>query len=546
MPSLSNHQSNEFTKLLIEGDSGCLAGDTVVSVTRGGSKSKIKTLRELHSVQQSAKYNPELETYLLCDLGGYAGLNRMEEIVYSGMKPVYTIRTKQGHIIKATTDHMFNTSDGWLPLSTLSQLSNLFFWRSSRSGTNKKAAPPRVTIFSIQHHPFAQAHVINGGNYKRDQRARLVVEAAMNGLLLDEFILTLRFDALKSATFTYLPRDVDVHHKDENTINDHITNLEVIPRDDHRKLHQQDRVKASKGLELTAIESISYFGEVHTYDIVMDEPYRNFIANGLVVHNSGKTGALTSLVKAGYKLRILDFDNGLDTLKQFVLYECPDKIDNIEFRTLTDKRKFSPEGSIIDGVPKAFTEGTKMLDRWKYKDNDGNETDLGTPYTWGPDTILVIDSLTRMSDAAFEWRLAMTIAQSRGKYDMRAVYGDAQDAVEYILATLYSESFRTNVIVVSHIRYMERQDGMTKGYPKSVGSALSPNIPTYFNSVAQFETSLGGKRTLKTHATALLDLKNPAPFKMEKEYSITTGLADFFGVLRSHPTQTKPQLVRKA
>lgn len=258
---------------------------------------------------------------------------------------------------------------------------------------------------------------------------------------------------------------------------------------------------------------------------------------------SGKTGALTSLVAAGYKLRILDFDNGLDTLKQFVLKECPDKIDNIEFRTIIDKRKSSAAGPIIDGMPKAFIEATKMLDHWKYKDESGELVDFGVPSEWGPDTILVIDSLTRMSDAAFDWRLSLVV--NTGKYDMRAVYGDAQDAIEATLALFQSDNFKTNVIVISHIRYMERVDGLTKGYPKSVGSALSPNIPTYFNSVAQFETSAGGKRTLKTTATALLDLKNPAPFKMEKEYPIATGLADFFAVLRPTP-QTKPKILRKA
>lgn len=262
---------------------------------------------------------------------------------------------------------------------------------------------------------------------------------------------------------------------------------------------------------------------------------------------SGKTGALTSLVAAGYKLRILDFDNGLDTLKQFIEHQCPDKLDNVEFRTIIDKRKSSALGPVIDGSPKAFIDATKMLDRWKYKDESGAEIDYGIPSEWGPDTILVVDSLTRMSDAAFDWRLSLVV--NTGKYDMRAVYGDAQDAIESTLALFQSNNFQTNVIVISHIRYMERADGLTKGYPKSVGSALSPNIPTYFNSVAQFETSAGGKRTLKTQATALLDLKNPAPFSMAKEYPIDTGLADFFGVLRAHPTQAQPKvttLKRKA
>src|SRR5450631_4219058 len=202
---------------------------------------------------------------------------------------------------------------------------------------------------------------------------------------------------------------------------------------------------------------------------------------------SGKTGALCSLVAAGYKLRILDFDNGLETLKQYVMKECPNYVDNVEFRTLRDQRLASADGPIIKS-PRAFVEAIKMLDRWRYKLDDGTEIDLGVPAEWGPDCILVVDSLTFMSDAAFDFREPLAPKGRDGKYDMRAVYKDAQDAIENVLALLTSESFETNVIVISHIRYMERLDGITKGYPKSIGSALSPTIPAYFNSVAQFET----------------------------------------------------------
>src|SRR5262245_11864593 len=99
---------------------------------------------------------------------------------------------------------------------------------------------------------------------------------------------------------------------------------------------------------------------------------------------SGKTGSLVSLVKAGYKLRILDYDNLLDILAKLVAEQCPERIDNVEYRTLRDRRKASPLGPIIDGSPTAFAQGTKLLDRWKYKDSDGVEIDLGVPGTWGP------------------------------------------------------------------------------------------------------------------------------------------------------------------
>ena len=122
---------------------------------------------------------------------------------------------------------------------------------------------------------------------------------------------------------------------------------------------------------------------------------------------------------------------------------------------------------------------------------------------------------------------------------MRAVYKDAQDAVENVLALLTSEAFETNVIVTSHIRYVDNPDGTRKGYPTSVGSALSPVIPRYFNTVASCITSASGKRTIQTVATAMLDLKNPKPFAAAEKYPLETGLADFFKILREPPKVEK-------
>jgi AAA domain len=254
---------------------------------------------------------------------------------------------------------------------------------------------------------------------------------------------------------------------------------------------------------------------------------------------SGKTGGLASLVKAGYWLGILDYDNGLEPLKQFVYKECPDKISNVEYRTLRDKRKAGPEGSMVDGTPSASREGLKMLDRWKYDD-----VDLGRPAEWGPNKILVIDSLTLFSAAVYEWRETLVPRSAQGKYDQRAVYGDAQRVIEKTIAMLTSESFRTNVIVITHIKYVDNEDGTRKGYPMAIGAALSPQIPAYFNSVALCRTKPGGKRVIQTAATALIDLKNPKPFAMLPEYPIDTGLADFFAVLREPPVQTQPKMIR--
>jgi AAA domain len=257
---------------------------------------------------------------------------------------------------------------------------------------------------------------------------------------------------------------------------------------------------------------------------------------------SGKTGSLVSLVKAGYRLRIQDYDNKLDVLKYYVQHECPEFIGNIEYVSLRDKRKTTPGGSVIDGKPKAFIEGMKLLDNWKYTNDNGQEVDFGKPSEWGPDTILIIDSLSRLCDAAFDFREPLVPVGKSGERDMRAVYGDTQDAVEMLLATLTSKTFQTNVIVIAHVAYQELPDGTTKGFPQGVGQKLSPKIPQYFPSAVLY-TNKGGKRTIQTNSTPLIDLANPAPFKMEKSYPIESGLADFFAVLRDPPAKEKPKAV---
>lgn len=252
---------------------------------------------------------------------------------------------------------------------------------------------------------------------------------------------------------------------------------------------------------------------------------------------SGKTGSLVSLVKAGYKLRILDFDNLLDILKYTILKECPDKIDNVEYVTLRDLRKTVDTGTVLDGKAKAFSTGMKLLDHWKYTDEDTGETvDLGKPKDWGPECILVLDSLSRFCDAAYDFR--EQVMPAKMAQDPRAVYGEAQDAVEMCLATLTSKTFATNVIVIAHVQYMEQDNGMVKGYPQGVGKALSPKIPQYFPSVVLYQNK-AGKRTIQTNSTPLIDLANPAPFEMAKEYPIEDGLAKFFEVLRGKP-EVKP------
>jgi hypothetical protein len=231
---------------------------------------------------------------------------------------------------------------------------------------------------------------------------------------------------------------------------------------------------------------------------------------------SGKTGALASLAAAGFKLRIIDLDQGLDYLMNYMRKRHPDKLDNIEYVSLRDKVKATAGGFIHVGVPNAYTKAIGLMEKWE----DGS-----TPSLWGPEYVMVLDSLTFLGDAAYNWKDAL----NPGAKEKRTIFYAAQEAVAEVLGALTSEEFNTNVIVTSHVRWMERQDGTTKAFPSSIGGALGPKIATYFNSLVLAETVGQGqtvKRQLRTAPTAFMDLKNPAD--ISAPLPIETGLADFF------------------
>lgn len=237
---------------------------------------------------------------------------------------------------------------------------------------------------------------------------------------------------------------------------------------------------------------------------------------------SGKTGSLISLVQAGYSLRILDLDNGLDSLVQFMRRDCPDKLANVQYETIRDKYKAGPTGPIMSGQPKAYTTAVKLMDKW---------SDDSVPAEWGDKTVFVIDSFTALGEAALAWARGL----NPGAKDGRQWYGTAQESLRHILATLTSADFHANVIIITHLKYQESQAGTIKGYPTAVGSALGPDMAREFNTVLLAETAGSGskvRRTIRTVPTALVDLKNPAPFKIDESLPLETGLSTIFTKLK--------------
>lgn len=230
---------------------------------------------------------------------------------------------------------------------------------------------------------------------------------------------------------------------------------------------------------------------------------------------SGKTGSLASLANAGYKLHILDYDNGLDVLASQVKKEC---LGNIEYETLTEKKKVIGGNIMIQGTPKSFARGLQLLTEWSQK------------YTT-LDHVIVVDSLTFMSDAALEHVLAGN--GHTGRQPEIQEWGLAMSLIEDVLSLLYSTDLQCNVIINSHIKYLNDEGtGQIKAQINTIGSKLPPKVGRYFNHMI-WAGFVGSKRVFKTKASMLMGLKSPNPGKVKDQYSIETGLAEYFKDVKS-------------
>ena len=245
-------------------------------------------------------------------------------------------------------------------------------------------------------------------------------------------------------------------------------------------------------------------------------------------NGAGKTGALISLAEAGYRLRILDFDGGTEILAQYAK-QAKVPVD-IDVETFVDKYEPQAVTGALRPVPNcnAFELGMKCLKSWpKY----------GSPLTWTPRDVLVVDSLTFMGKATMNH-----VARMKGKlvsvnpvdlHPSQPDWGDAMGLQENFLAMLMG--LPCNVIVNSHVTFLTPDgESSQQGFPSALGNKLPPKVGSYFNTILYFTKEGVGankKRIISTKQSSLVDTKTPAPGKVAEKYDLSDGLAKYFAAL---------------
>lgn len=233
---------------------------------------------------------------------------------------------------------------------------------------------------------------------------------------------------------------------------------------------------------------------------------------------AGKTGVLAGLATAGYELFILDFDNGTDILGELIT--SPEARARVHIETLTDRGMMVPgKARMTKLTPQAFTKALNLLNRWI---DSETKTDFGPVAGWDTKRVLIIDSLTFMSNAALSY--ALSVNGHAGQNPTQPDWGDAMTLVEQTLEILYSTDIKCHVIINTHIEYQQAEGlGLLKGLPMALGKKLTPKIGRYFNFMIQTKTR-GTERLILTKPDGLVELKCPL-VELPSTLPATTGLA---------------------
>lgn len=313
--------SRSLTHQLVRhrGLSFCLAGDTVVP----SFGKKFFTMRQLWEYQEQNKNGP-LQQLRLRGMDEERRLIpvKIKRVINSGFQQLYQLKTESGRVIRATENHKFLTAtDGWKALKDLQigdellangveaykneEFLRLHYLQMNKErkvlakelGISDACLGKWIAKFGLQKPGSQQPNRKPGrgkvGMFSEEQRRQIGLskrgdknhnwkgdEVGVSGARLRVIkVIEAKECSLCGATVR-----VQRHHIDHNPLNDDVANIKVLCEPCHKAFHAH--LGGTKTVFRDKIVSIEIDEIEETFDLEIDHPCHNFVAAGLVVHNS--------------------------------------------------------------------------------------------------------------------------------------------------------------------------------------------------------------------------------------------------------------------
>lgn len=300
------------TQVIALGPSGCKTGDTIISYNRG----KRHGVRRITLEDFVKKFNGEPTTKKAFSKGidtfvhsynqetGEIFLNKVVGAWRTGYKEVLKISTDTSGFVKITKDDKVLMENGTFKVAKDIVVGDRLLckgdFKCAKTDRRKKGETKRnrVVVEGLKYYEGGWlkktrcAKVGKTYEYKRNHRARLVVEAELNGVSYEDYVAALK----KNPQHTYrklLDPATEVHHVDGNVLNDSLDNLLLLSKAEHASLHYQNGKQENFGRvykQVSTVTSVEDLGVLEVFDLTMEAPHHNFVVNdGIIAHNTGKT-----------------------------------------------------------------------------------------------------------------------------------------------------------------------------------------------------------------------------------------------------------------
>jgi thymidylate synthase (FAD) len=305
----------------------CLIGDTVVRFGHpsmsDGQTYYTKTISELASLWHEGRSHQMsdsdacymkkmIKSRKLLQANEDTGLiqhTKITNIFRNGVRPVYAFAFAQGQEITATKNHKVFTPDGWRTLGELeigdqvyaSAACSTFIEPAipsmTQAETDKESWRPitgyewyevsdfgRVRSWAPRKHRGVLRYPSSPRIKKQSKSSYLFISlAASDGSGSRRF----NVHSLVLSTFSgNAPNGFVARHLNGNAYDNRLTNLAWGTQAENASDRVKHGVSCKQRVTPVSLVSVSSKGMMETYDLEVEGPFHNFVANDLIVHNS--------------------------------------------------------------------------------------------------------------------------------------------------------------------------------------------------------------------------------------------------------------------
>ena len=306
----------------------CVTGDTIIPsyVSKKRRVAKKRDIETIYKWSLDSKCHAAFQQLVLRSFDEQTHSivpNKIKKVFFNGIKDVFEITTESGRTLKCTEGHRLFTDEGWKTLGELkpgnfiyvnglSSLENEEWLRHNYLTLNKtrkqlaeeigcsesrlyKAFKKFGIVKPLSNRP--NRHPGHGvkGMFSDEQRADISKrmlgennhrylknrnELSASGAYRESHI---KFSSgACKCEYCGAKENIEIHHIDKNPRNNAETNIKFLCSKCHHLWHRPYTVGAFKD----KIQNIDYVGKEKVYDLEMAAPYQNYVANGIIVHNS--------------------------------------------------------------------------------------------------------------------------------------------------------------------------------------------------------------------------------------------------------------------